>query len=213
MHTLTAGVDSWLTGHQAHWWRPRGAPPDVTSTREETWMRLSDLSPLFVCVAFAAFADRADAQTTYEITVRMDPLTSADDELFTAASMAAPAGEVAHNLRKLAAGLYMELRLLALQRVDGDVLTLDDGSLVVLQEGDTIRAKKVRSCSPPQYCDPTPTGAVLLPFPPVPASGTPSIIEIYRNGVCTRALFSRSRGTSRRSGNAFPRFSDIDCAT
>ncbi len=135
----------------------------------------------------------------------MDPLTSADDELFTAASMAAPAGEVAHNLRKLAAGLYMELRLLAQQRVDDrDVLTLDDGSLVVLQEGDTIRAKKVKSCSPPQYCDPTPTGAVLLPFPPVPSSGTPSIIEIYRNGVCARALFFPFEGHKPTLGGCAP---------
>jgi hypothetical protein len=113
----------------------------------------------------------------------MDPLTSADDELFTAASMAAPAGELAHQLRKLAAGLYMELRLLALQRVDGDVLTLDDGSQVVLQEGDTIRARKVTAGVD------MPTGAVIFQPRPLPASGTPSIIEIYRDGVCTRALF------------------------
>ena len=157
-------------------------------------MRRSAFSPLFICLALAAVADRADAQTTYEITVVMDALTSADDELFSAASMAAPAGEVAHNLRKLAAGLTMELRLLVQQRIDGNVLTLDDGSTVALQEGDTVRAKKLRSCSSPQDCDSTASGAVLFPFPPVPASGTPSFIQIYRDGVCIRELVFQSNG-------------------
>ena len=177
-------------------------------------MRLSDLSPLFVCVAFVAFADRADAQTTYEITVRMDPLTSADDELFTAASMAAPAGEVAHNLRKLAAGLYMELRLLAQQRVDDrDVLTLDDGSLVVLQEGDTIRAKKVKSCSPPHTAISRQRELSSCRFRRFRPAEHPASSRFTGTASVHARCFSRSRGTSRRSGNALPRFSDIDCAT
>ena len=152
-------------------------------------MRVTTLALLFVCLAIVAFAGRADAQITHEITVVMDPSTTADDEVFTAATIAAASGEVKQGLRKLAAGLYIELQLLVQQRLDREVLTLDDGSLVVPREGDTIRAKKVKACSPPRYCDPIPTGAVLLPFPPVPSSGTPSIIEIYRDGVCTRALF------------------------
>jgi hypothetical protein len=98
----------------------------------------------------------------------------------------------------------MELRLLVHRRVDGNILTLDDGSLVGLQEGDTIRAKKVKACSPPQYCDPTPTGALFEQFPPVPASGTPSIIEIYRDGVCTRALFFPLEGHKPTIGECAP---------
>ena len=73
MHTLTVGLDSCDWPPSALVGAREGHHLMCTSTREETWMRLSDLSPLFVCVAFAAFADRADAQTTYEITVRMDP--------------------------------------------------------------------------------------------------------------------------------------------
>jgi hypothetical protein len=157
-------------------------------------MRVTILALLFVCVGLVAFAGRADAQMTHQITVVMDPSTTADDELFKAATIAAPSGEVAQSLRKLAAGLFIELQLLVQERLDREVLTLDDGSLVVLREGDTIRAKKVKYCAPPQYCDPLPTGAVLLPFPPVPSSGTPSIIEIYHQGACTRALFFPFQG-------------------
>jgi hypothetical protein len=156
-----------------------------------------------MCLALAAFADRADAQTTYEITIVMDALTSADDELFTAASMAAPAGEVAHNLRKLGAALAMELRLLVEQRIDGGVLTLDDGSLVVLQEGDTIRGKKVKSCAPSQYCDSTVTGALVTRTGP---TGTPSRIEIYLKGVCTRMLEFPFEGHKPTIGECAPPF-------
>ena len=108
----------------------------------------------------------------------------------------------------------MELRLLAQQRVDDrDVLTLDDGSLVVLQEGDTIRAKKVKSCSPPQYCDPTPTGAVFFRFRRFRPAEHPASSRFTGTASVHARCFSRSRGTSRRSGNALSRFSDIDCGT
>lgn len=146
---------------------------------------------LLIVTAAASIAgtDLAQAQTTHEITVQMDAATTADDGLFTAAALAAPAGEVAQSIRKLAAGLLMEVQIAAQQRFDQGVLTLDDGSQIALQEGDRIRVKKVQACPTPEPCNPTATGAVIIPFPIPPGSGGPAIIEIYKDGVCTRAVY------------------------
>lgn len=139
--------------------------------------------------AFIAGTNLAQAQTTHQITVQMDAATTADDDVFTAASLTAPAGEAAQSIRKLAAGLLLELQIAAQQRITQGVLTLDDGSLVAIQDGDSIRVLKTPACPPEGPCNPAATGAVIIPFPHIPGSGGPSIIMIYKDGVCVRAFF------------------------
>ena len=97
-----------------------------------------------VCVvAFAALLSvgrSAQAQTTYEISVVLDDSTAADGDLLNAAVLAAPSGEAVPSIRKLAAGLMLEVRLLVQQRIQNWILTLDDGVQVPLVEGDSIKA-------------------------------------------------------------------------
>ena len=144
-----------------------------------------------VCVvAFAALLSvgrPAQAQTTYEISVVLDDSTAGDDDLLNAAALAAPSGEAAQSIRKLAAGLMLEVRLLVQQRVQDGILTLDDGAQVRLLEGDSIKAKKRERCTS-LACDPNYTGAILVPAH-VPGGGSPSYIEIYKDGVCARSLW------------------------
>ena len=146
-----------------------------------------------VCVvAFAALLSvgrSAQAQTTYEISVVLDDSTAADDNLLNAAVLAAPRGEAVPSIRKLAAGLMLEVRLLVQQRVQNWILTLDDGVQVPLVEGDTIKANMKKRCTS-QPCDPDYTGytgAILEPVPS-PGRGTPTYIFIYKDGVCARLL-------------------------
>jgi hypothetical protein len=143
-----------------------------------------------VCVvAFAALLSvgrSAQAQTTYEISVVLDDSTAADDNLLNAAVLAAPSGEAVPSIRKLAAGLMLEVRLLVQQRVQNWILTLDDGVQVPLVEGDSIKANMKKRCTSLE-CDPNYTGAILIPDH-VPGGGTPSYIEIYKDGVCARSL-------------------------
>ena len=140
-----------------------------------------------------ASAAPAEGQTTYDITVQLDEATAADDDIFTAAAMAAPAGEIARSLRKLSAGLLLEVRLLIEQRVHDGLLTLDNGLQVALVEGDRIRAKKVTKCSG-DGCEQKSNGAVLTPFPPNPGSGTPTYVDIYKDGVCARTIIFQAEG-------------------
>jgi hypothetical protein len=142
---------------------------------------------LLAVFAIAVVAVPAHAQNTYEITVGLDDATTADDDLLTAAALAAPVGDVAHSLRKLAAGVMLEVRLLLQRRLSNDFLTLDNGLQVALVEGDTIRAKKAKKCTS-QTCDQTVNGAILIPAPGIPGNGTPTYIEIYKDGICTRSL-------------------------
>ena len=143
-----------------------------------------------VCVvAFAGLFSvgrSAQAQTTYEISVVLDDSTGADDDLLNAAVLAAPSGEAVPSIRKLAAGLMLEVRLLVQQRVQNWILTLDDGVQVPLVEGDSIKANMKKRCTSLE-CDPNYTGAMLSTHGP--GGGTPSIIEIYKDGVCTRSLW------------------------
>ena len=143
-----------------------------------------------VCVvAFAALLSvgrSAQAQTTYEISVVLDNSTAADGDLLNAAVLAAPSGEAVPSIRKLAAGLMLEVRLLVQQRVQDWILTLDDGVQVPLVEGDSIKARMKKRCTS-LPCDPNYTGAILVHFHG-PGSGTPSFIEIYKDGVCARSL-------------------------
>ena len=144
-----------------------------------------------VCVvAFAALLSvgrSAQAQTTYEISVVLDDSTAADGDLLNAAVLAASSGEAVPSIRKLAAGLMLEVRLLVQQRVQNWILTLDDGVQVPLVEGDSIKANMKKRCTSLE-CDPNYTGAILFPPDHVPGSGTPSRIEIHKDGVCTRSL-------------------------
>ena len=121
-----------------------------------------------VCVvAFAALLSvgrSAQAQTTYEISVVLDDSTAADDDLLNAAVLAAPSGEAVPSIRKLAAGLMLEVRLLVQQRVQDWILTLDDGVQVPLVEGDSIKANMKKRCTS-LTCDPNYTGAILVPRP------------------------------------------------
>ena len=118
-----------------------------------------------VCVvAFAALLSvgrSAQAQTTYEISVVLDDSTAADDDLLNAAVLAAPSGEAVPSIRKLAAGLMLEVRLLVQQRVQDWILTLDDGVQVPLVEGDSIKANMKKRCTS-LACDPNYTGAILV---------------------------------------------------
>ena len=104
-----------------------------------------------VCVvAFAALLSigrSAQAQTTYEISVVLDDSTAADGDLLNAAVLAAPSGEAVPSIRKLAAGLMLEVRLLVQQRVQDWILTLDDGVQVPLVEGDSIKANMKKRCT------------------------------------------------------------------
>jgi hypothetical protein len=145
-----------------------------------------------VCVvAFAALLSvgrSAQAQTTYEISVVLDDSTAADGDLLNAAVLAAPSGEAMPSIRKLAAGLMLEVRLLVQQRVQNWILTLDDGVQVPLVEGDSIKAKMKKRCTS-LPCDSNYTGytgAILDGH--VPGSGTPTYVLIYKDGVCARSL-------------------------
>ena len=142
-----------------------------------------------VCVvAFAALLSvgrSAQAQTTYEISVVLDNSTAADGDLLNAAVLAASSGEAVPSIRKLAAGLMLEVRLLVQQRVQDGILTLDDGVQVPLVEGDSIKASVKKRCTS-LPCDPNYTGAILDGH--VPGSGTPTYILIYKDGVCARSL-------------------------
>ena len=101
-----------------------------------------------VTVAALASANGAFAQTTYEISVELDDSTAADDDLLSAAALLAPDGEAAQSIRKLAAGVTGEIQILLHQRLQGDVLTLDDGTSVTLFEEDAIKAKKkIKKCT------------------------------------------------------------------
>ena len=162
-----------------------------------------------VCVvAFAALFSvgrSAQSQTTYEISVVLDDSTAADGDLLNAAVLAAPSGEAVQSIRKLAAGLMLEVRLLVQQRVQDRILTLDDGVQVPLMEGDSIKANMKKRCTSLE-CDSNDAGDSV---PHVPGSGTPSFILIYKDGVCARSLWFPSpgdghkplvrRGASRRS--------------
>ena len=159
-----------------------------------------------VCVvAFAALLSvgrSAQAQATYEISVVLDDSTAADGDLLNAAVLAAPSGEAVPSIRKLAAGLMLEVRLLVQQRVQNWILTLDDGVQVPLVEGDSIKANMKKRCTSLE-CDPNYTGAILCCQ--VPASGTPSFIEIYKDGVCARSLtFSDGHKPFVQTGCAGP---------
>jgi hypothetical protein len=144
-----------------------------------------------VCVvAFAALLSvgrSAQAQTTYQISVVLDDFTAADNDLLNAAVLAAPSGEAVPSIRKLAAGLMLEVRLLVQQRVQDRILTLDDGVQVPLVEGDSIKAKMTTRCTE-LPCPPNYTGAFLEHVPGT-GGGTPSYIEIYKDGVCARSLW------------------------
>jgi hypothetical protein len=145
---------------------------------------------ILVCVvAFAALLSvgrSAQAQTTYQISVVLDDSTAADNDLLNAAVLAAPSGEAVPSIRKLAAGLMLEVRLLVQQRVQNWILTLDDGVQVPLVEGDSIKASMKKRCTS-LPCDPNYTGAILEPVPS-PGRGTPTYISIYKDGVCVRSL-------------------------
>jgi hypothetical protein len=80
------------------------------------------------------------------------------------------------------------VRLLVEQRVHNGVLTLDDGLQVALVEGTQVRARRVKACDSVACAEQTTNGAVLFPFPPIPSSGTPTYVEIWKDGVCTRRL-------------------------
>jgi hypothetical protein len=137
-------------------------------------------------VALLSVGRSAQAQTTYEISVVLDDSTAADGDLLNAAVLAAPSGEAVPSIRKLAAGLMLEVRLLVQQRVQDRILTLDDGVQVPLVEGDSIKAKMKKRCTSPE-CVPD-YGAILVGQVPGTGSGTPSYILIYKDGVCARSL-------------------------
>ena len=144
-----------------------------------------------VCVvAFAALLSvgrSAQAQTTYEISVVLDDSTAADGDLLNAAVLAASSGEAVPSIRKLAAGLMLEVRLLVQQRVQNWILTLDDGVQVPLVEGDSIKANMKKRCTSLE-CDSKDNGAILVGQVHGTGSGTPTYILIYKDGVCTRSL-------------------------
>ena len=89
----------------------------------------------------------AEAQTTHSITVDVDETTAGDLSLIADfMSYAAPGSEVSKSLRRIVMAAVGEITLATNARIDGvGVLTLDDGSIVALGEGDTIQAKP---CTP-----------------------------------------------------------------
>jgi hypothetical protein len=141
---------------------------------------------LVAIVSLVAGAGLVEAQTIHEITVILDDATAADQDLLSAAASAAPAGDAGQAVRKLASGVLLEVRLLVDQRVADGVLTLDDGSLVTLTDGDRIRARTMKKCST-SPCLTVVNGAVLIPSPGS-GGGTPTYVEIYKAGLCTRML-------------------------
>ena len=169
--------------------------PDRVSCRFQTHFLRGHMRFPKKLVFFVAFAEffsvgrSSQAQATYEISVVLDDSTAGDDDLLNAAVLAAPSGEAVPSIRKLAAGLMLEVRLLVQQRVQNWILTLDDGVQVPLVEGDTIKANMKKRCTS-LPCDSNYTGytgAILDPAPS-PGRGTPTYIYIYKDGVCARSL-------------------------
>ena len=124
----------------------------------------------------------ARAQVTHEITVELDDATAGDDDLLLTVLSKMPLGELPQGLRKLAAGSIIEVQLLLAGRLDGDLLTLDDGTVVTVGEDDFIKAKKKKKCK--EKCEPpTDHGAVIVRK----GHGHPIMILIQA-GDCLRVL-------------------------
>lgn len=91
----------------------------------------------------------AIAQSTHTISVLADEATAGDLGMLASAVLATADGDASQPIRKLGAALVGELRILMNQRIAGDLLTLDDGTTVVLTDGDSI--------SVTEKCDPMTT--------------------------------------------------------
>jgi len=139
---------------------------------------------LVAIASLVAGAGVLEAQTIHEISVILDDSTASDQDLLSAAASPAPAGDADQAVRKLGSSVLLEVRLLVNERVAAGVLTLDDGSLVTLTDGDLIRARTMKCSTSP--CTVV-NGAVLTPSPGS-SFGTPTYVEIYKDGLCTRRL-------------------------
>ena len=84
---------------------------------------------------------QAQAQTTHEITEDADEATIGDLDIIKGALATATAGDpVSKSLRRVVMAATGELQLLLRNRIDDfGILTLDDGSLVGLLDGDGVR--------------------------------------------------------------------------
>jgi hypothetical protein len=147
------------------------------------------------CVCSLAFAcllaavpspDLAQAQIApHLITVPVDETTIGDVAIISDFFQFSPAGtEVSQSLRRIFMAAIGEMTLATVARITPETatLTLDDGSVVALQEGDTIQAQPKgvgpifvcefkdnphRRCQPVAVCHPSGGKTMCMPVPPV----------------------------------------------
>lgn len=122
------------------------------------------------------------AGTTYTITVALDDITKGDLQVLQDSLAAAPEGqEVTKSLRRLMAAASQEISILVNKRIDHTgTLTLDDGSLVQLAEGDRIDV--MRQCEA-KYCP----GATLVWDTP-DGGGRPFAVYVVSGSGCIRQI-------------------------
>jgi hypothetical protein len=144
---------------------------------------------IFVCFLGVALGviTHAQNESVYTITVPVDATTAGDlaiiRDFYT---FALPDTEVSQSLRRIFMAAVGEMTVATDARIapDGLTLTLDDGSVVGLQEGDTIAAQPegygplfkcktpgagdIGGCKPYAVCHPSgPDGVVeCMPVPP-----------------------------------------------
>ena len=101
--------------------------------------RLPAMLPL-VCAGLLVLAAPARAQNSYQVSVDLDQSANGELGVIKAVLGTADSGEAAPALRGLAARLSIEFQVSLSDRIsDLDVLKLDDGTEVLLLEGDEIK--------------------------------------------------------------------------
>ena len=124
-----------------------------------------------ICLATAAVSS---AQSVYTVTVMLDESTAADDDFLAAAVGNVLDGDAPQQIRKLGAGIIGEAQVLLGNRLQGDDLVLDDGSVVALAEEDEIAIVKVTQKCTDKGCTDHSNGAVILRKGPVTRSRSSS---------------------------------------
>jgi hypothetical protein len=112
----------------------------------------------------------------YEMELEVDSATWEDHDLMEELLLTLPDGPAPRNFRKLIAGVVGEFRLALGGRVNGDALTLDDGSVVLA----TAKKKKAKKKHPKR------AHGASIQFDK-DGRGQPELIVI-RAGDCVRVL-------------------------
>lgn len=122
------------------------------------------------------------------VTLDIDAALWEDDEMMVALLSATPDdGEVPRNIRKIVAGVVSEMQIALNNRIQGDMLMLDDGKLADLKAGKKKAAKKKKAHKsgatvfwtagdkgqPAAIMIRTETRVRILCFPPGSAQGAP----------------------------------------